>query len=273
MSRMASPLRLAALFAAMAMIAVSPAQAETVQVLGANGQMLTAELIRPQGPPKAPAIVALHGCAGPLRRDLDWARHLAALGHIVLLPDSYAARGLGPQCRNRHRTVTSTGLRRADAIASARWLAAQKDTPPGGIALLGWSDGGNTVLWTAQERPDLPRGLFRSFVAFYPGCKTASRMAGWRPAAPMMILVGAADDWTPAPPCRDLAARFPRLITLIVYPGAYHDFDAPGEPVRELSGLATPPSGTGQAHHGTNPAARQDALRRVPAFLAGAGAE
>ncbi len=82
-----------------------------------------------------------------------------------------------------------------------------------------------------------------------------------------MILVGANDDWTPAAPCRDLATRFPEQIRLIVYPHSWHDFDAVDRPVRVRSGLATPPSGTGEAHAGTNEAARQDAMRAVPAFI------
>ncbi|MDQ2804307.1 MAG: dienelactone hydrolase family protein [Pseudomonadota bacterium] len=132
---------------------------------------------------------------------------------------------------------------------------------------MGWSNGGSTVLATAHERPDLPAGLFRRFVAFYPGCATASRATGYRLTAPLLILVGANDDWTPAEPCRRLAARLPKQISLVVYPDAWHDSDAPGRPVRERVGLATTPSGTGRAHTGTNEPARADALRRVPTFL------
>lgn len=167
------------------------------------------------------------------------------------------------------RAVLESQQRRADAIAAAAWLARQPGTPPGGVDLIGWSNGGGTVLYTADALPDLPQGLFRRFVAFYPGCRTVSEDTAWQPAAPLMILVGAADDWTPAPACAVLAARFPHRITLVTYPGAYHDFDVPDHPVAEQSGLATPPSGTGRAHTGTNDAARQDALRRVPAFLLG----
>jgi dienelactone hydrolase len=167
----------------------------------------------------------------------------------------------------KQRTVKASGPRRRDAIAAAQWLAKQPGTPDGGVALMGWSNGGNTVLWTSRVRADLPSGLFQRFVAFYPGCATASRTADWRPSAPLLILVGANDDWTPAPPCRVLAARHPQRIELVVYPDSWHDFDAPGRPVRQRTGLATPPSGTGMAHTGSNPAARRDALARVAAFL------
>jgi dienelactone hydrolase len=49
------------------------------------------------------------------------------------------------------------------------------------------------------------------------------------------------------------------------YPGAHHDFDAPDTPQRELRGVGATSRGT--ATIGTHPAAREDALRRVPEFL------
>jgi dienelactone hydrolase len=112
---------------------------------------------------------------------------------------------------------------------------------------------------------DLPG--FVAFVSLYPGCRPLLARRGWAPAAPMLLLIGAADDWTPPGPCEDLAAKHP-AITVHVYAGAHHGFDAPNSPVRERQGLAFTGSGTGRAHAGTNPAAREDALARVPAFLA-----
>lgn len=247
-------------------------QVDRVGVPAPDGTTLDAALVRPDGPPRGPAVVALHGCGGPFaRRDGSWAVTLAHAGHIVLLPDSFGSRGLGSQCGVKDRSVTPSNVRRGDAIAAAEWLTRQPGTPPGGVALLGWSNGGGTVLYTAAQRPDLPPGLFRGFVAFYPGCATELRDAGWQPSGPLVILVGESDDWTPAAPCHDLAARFPTQIELVTYPGAYHDFDVPDQAVEERSGLATPPSGTGTAHTGTNEPARQDALRRVPVFLNCAG--
>jgi dienelactone hydrolase len=243
-------------------------QVQHVAIPAPGGVNLEAALVLPKGAPRGPSIVALHGCGGPFAtRDGSWAVSFAKAGHIVLLPDSFGSRGLGSQCGVKQRSVLASKQRRDDSIAAAMWLTHRARTPHGGIDLVGWSNGGSTTLYTVAVRPDLPRGLFRRFVAFYPGCRTEAADAGWQPSASLMILVGERDDWTPAPPCRELAARFPERITLVTYPGAYHDFDAPDRPVVERSGLATPPSGTGHAHAGTNEAARQDALRRVPAFL------
>jgi len=257
-----------AFFSLLAFLTHAGAHVQRVSVPLDGNISLDAALVLPRGPVRAPAVVALHGCGGPFAsRDGSWALALANAGHIVLLPDSFGSRGLGPQCSVKDRHVRPSGLRRKDAIAAAQWLNRRPDVPSGGIELIGWSNGGGTVLYTATETGDLPAGLFRRFVAFYPGCRTLSRDSGWRPAAPLMILVGESDDWTPAAPCHDLAARFPAEITLLAYPGAYHEFDAPNLPVRLRTGLATAANGNGRAHTGTNERARQDALKSVLAFL------
>ncbi len=260
--------------ALLAFLSAAGTPGEHVRIPEADGTVLDAALVRPAGTPTGPAIVALHGCGGPYpSRDGSWARLLSQQGHVVLLPDSFGSRGLGSQCRERNRAVTPRGLRRTDAITAGLWLAEQADTHPAGaagIALMGWSNGGQTVLATANQAPEaptgLPKGLFDRFVAFYPGCASTAANPAWQPAAPLLILVGQADDWTPAAPCQAVQRKDPARITLVSYPGAYHDFDAPDRPVRVLNGLSTPRGG--QAHVGTDPAARTDALARVPAFLA-----
>ncbi len=237
---------------------------QAVTIPESNGVQLQAKLYLPTTI-TAPAVVALHGCAGPLpRRDDGWARFLAARGHAVLLPDSFASRGLKPECRQSSHGADAYGPRRGDALAAAAWMQAQRFTPAGGVFLLGWSDGGTTVL-AALNNP--PFGLLRGAVAFYPACTRTAKTPGWRPVAPLLILIGAADDWTPPAPCQALAARHPN-IALTLYPGAYHDFDVPDDPVHELTGLPFTRSGNGTAHAGENPAARAAAHAAVPAFFA-----
>jgi len=257
---------MASFLALLAFLQTAGMQVERVSVPGPDGVKLDAALVLPDGISKGPPIVALHGCGGPFpSRDGQWAVVLAKAGHIVLLPDSFGSRGLGSQCARKEREVTPSGLRRQDAIDAAQWLEARPGTPAGGVALIGWSNGGSTVLSTARVAGDLPHGLFQRFAAFYPGCPTPDEDPNWKPSAPMIILMGDADDWTPAPPCHDLAARYPDEITLVAYPGAYHDFDAPDRPVKVRSGAAS--TETGLAHVGTNDPARLDALARLPKWL------
>jgi dienelactone hydrolase len=256
---------MASFLALLAFLQTAGLHVERVSVPAPGGVNLDAALVLPMGEVKGPPILAMHGCGGPFPvRDGQWAVTMARRGHVVLLPDSFGSRGLGSQCSNRHRTVTVEGVRRQDAIASATWLAARPGTPPGGVVMMGWSNGGSTVLATAGAAPDLPPGLFRRFAAFYPGCGTFVKHPDWRTSAPLLILIGENDDWTPAPPCHALASRDPKDISLIGYPGAYHDFDAPDRPLKIRGNVATP---SGSATAGTNEPARQDALARVPGWL------
>ncbi len=242
-----------------------------VSIAVADGSVFATYAV-PSGAASGAAIVGLHGCGGPFpERDGQWRDVFLAAGHAVLMPDSFGSRGLGSQCRTPSRTISANGRRRSDAVAAAEWLAARPGTPAGGVVVVGWSNGGTTVLAAAREGM-MPAGLVRGFVAFYPGCGLVAERADWAPSAPMLIVMGEADDWTPAAPCRVLAARFPERIRLVLYPGAYHDFDVPGMAVRVRTGLAFSANGDGTAHVGTDPAARAAALRDVPAWIAGLGA-
>jgi dienelactone hydrolase len=242
------------------------ARAETVTIPGPDGLALKAQLYRPEGTPIAPAIVALHGCGGPFpARDKQWSELLTGAGHIVLFPDSFGSRGLTSQCNipENQRVAQPGGLRRRDALAAVAWLAMQPNTPAGGVVVMGWSNGGSTTLATGNAQPDVAKGLIRGLIAFYPGCNEALHLSGWKPIAPLLIMIGDADDWTKAAPCRALAERSGSAIRFVTYAGAYHDFDVPDRPIRTRSSAA------GMVHAGTDPAARADALKRVPAFLAG----
>ena len=236
--------------------------------ISASDVALRATYVVPGTPPAGPAIVALHGCGGPFpARDQQWRDRLVAAGHPVLLPDSFGSRGLGSQCRVVDRRISPTGKRLGDAVAAVKWLAAQPGTPSGGVVVMGWSNGGSTVL-AAATTGAMPPGLVRGYVAFYPGCSSFARRADWSPGGKLLIIMGENDDWTPAAPCHDLAAKFPDRIKLVLIPGAYHDFDVPDRPVVVRHGLAFTAHANGVAHAGTNEPGREWALREVPAWIA-----
>jgi dienelactone hydrolase len=262
-----------------AALAPSPAGAEPVAFPGRD-LTIHGELFRPDGPGPFPAIVALHGCAGLYGRrgDLsprhaDWAQLLTAQGYLVLFPDSFGSRGAGPQCKVRERATRPAKERTADAIAAKAYLASRSDVKPNAISLLGWSNGAATVLYAVgRARPGTGATPdFASAVAFYPGCRLPAKRGDWHTTTPLLILIGASDDWTPVKPCEALAERAKaggEPVSIVVYPDAYHDFDHPKLDVHETADLAFTAAGGGSAHSGTNPAARADALKRVPAFFA-----
>jgi len=272
-------LRNAVCVAAVASLWASPASAaapENVEIV-AGDHKVKSVLFKPDGPGPFPGIVALHGCEGLLNpngtlssRYIDWGERLVKAGFSVLYIDSYGTRGQGNQCRTRS-SVRTDRERVTDTHAARHWLQTQNFIKPDHVSLLGWSSGAISVLWSvrprARVRDDKPD--FRSAVAFYPGCRRLDA-AAWSARMPTLILVGGADDVVSARACEQMVAgargRSARA-TIIVYPGAYHDFDHPNRALQTRTGYIFSTEGTGRVHTGSNPAARSDSHRRVLQWL------
>ncbi len=255
------------------------ADAATERVEIPNGPApLAGYLFKPKGSGPFPAVVALHGCAGLSGRNGlrtqygDWGERLAGLGFVVFFPDSYGSRGLGSQCRVPKRTVRASRERVSDAHSARRWLQAQSFIVPDRVSLIGWAGGGVAALWTIRRKgtPKNDGQDFRAAAVLYPRCQTLNE-AAWSARVPTLIMLGESDDWAPSAACEQMVkaalGRSARL-SIITYPGAYHGFDHPNRPLRQETGLAFTADGTGRAHTGTNPAARADALRRIPDWFA-----
>lgn len=256
-----------------------PARAMDSVVIHERDLSLRAALLRPQATQPVPAVVALHGCDGlgargePVAAQYRaWAEQLAQAGYAVLLPDSFGSRGAGSQCRTRDRRIRPRFERVRDANAARRWLQAQPWVRADRVFLMGWSHGATSTLWTVRPQVAMRRDDhdFRSAIAFYPACARLARSA-WSARVPTLILVGGADDWTPARACQamvDGARGRSAKVDIVVYPGAQHDFDHPALAAHVRSGLAFTPDGSGRAHVGSDPQARADAIKRVLEWLA-----
>lgn len=243
-----------------------PTTDQTVQLSG--------YMLRPDGKGPFPAVVALHGCGGLFRseaqsgvfssRHADWANRLLAAGYVVLFPDSFGSRNAPGQCSVADR-VASPKSRANDALAAARWLAGQNFVDKTRIGLMGWSNGGSTVLWAVTKKLSPSEPDFKVAVAFYPGCRTPLEKSKDKPRLPLTILIGAADDWTPPEPCEAFAKE--RGARIVLYPDAYHGFDSPNSKVRVRKNLAFTKNKDGKAHVGTNPVAREKAIAETMAIF------
>lgn len=225
---------------------------------------------------KAPAIVLLHGCGGmygrngrPSARMREYTQWLNGEGWHVLLVDSLTPRGERELCtqRNGSRAITMV-QRRLDALSALQWLARRPEVDAGRLGLLGWSNGGSTVLAATnrKHRAVTSAAVLPSFaVAFYPGCEAELRR-GYEPVAPLLMLVGEADDWTPAEPCHRLAASQPAAVEIEGYAGAYHGFDsdAPLRLRREVPNGVNPGQGV---HVGGDAQAWAASRVRLQTFL------
>ncbi|MGB4115197.1 MAG: dienelactone hydrolase family protein [Polaromonas sp.] len=260
-----------------------PAAAQIVNFNSLDGTQIKALVFHPATPARGQAsrgtVVALHGCGGLYatvgsRKGQLNARHqamadlLVAEGYNVVLPDSLTPRGETELCTQKigTRKIDQTE-RRADVLGTLAWVATQPWAQPNRIALLGWSHGGSAVLSsTDASRADVRGQAVKPAVAvaFYPGCAAALK-SGYKPSAPLVLMLGEKDDWTPPGPCIALGQAVGAEVN--VYADSYHDFD---NPVGEVRVRHDVPNGVnpGQGVHvGPNPAAREKAYLRLKGVL------
>ncbi|QQN63673.1 dienelactone hydrolase family protein [Bradyrhizobium diazoefficiens] len=273
-------LRLTALFltllisAAQAAPAPAPAQVE----IPLSSGVLHAQLFKPEGAGPFPTVIALHGCGGlggrsdpVLPRYRDWADRLLKAGNAVLLPDSYGSRELGPQCRVKEMRVKARRERVTDIAASRAWLMKQNWVARDRVSLIGWANGASALLWAVRPQstardagPD-----FRAAIAFYPDCRISAGL-GWSTRVPTLVMIGANDDVSSPPACRQMvegAHGRSALARIVVYPGAYHDFDRANTPLHAAGG-STDAAAPEHGHLGTDSEARAESQKEVAEWLA-----
>ena len=261
-----------------------PGAAQIASFGSHDGTQIKALVFHPASPANGQAsrgtVVALHGCGGMYattgsRKGQLNARHqamadlLVAEGYNAVFPDSLTPRGETELCTQKigSRKIDQTE-RRADALGTVAWVASQPWAQPNRIALLGWSHGGSAVLSaTDSTRADVRGQPVKPViaVAFYPGCAAAMK-SGYKPSAPLVLMLGEKDDWTPPAPCIALGKDVGAEVN--VYADSYHDFD---NPVGEVRLRKDVPNGVNPGlgvHVGPNPVAREQAYGRLKVLLA-----
>jgi len=235
---------------------------------------------RPSGDGPFPAVVIMHDCSGlgPTSSHAPerWERELSAHGYVIVMPDSFTPRGFpNGVCTDPSpaRGFVAPSRRAYDAYAALTRARSLPYVDGRRVGLMGGSHGGSTTLSTLVTPAGGPG--FAAAVALYPACRV--RLGGWngvsglyQPSAPLLILIGALDDWTPAEPCRQMvdasrAGGFP--VAIKIYPGAHHSFDS-GNPVRYIGTRINPNASGGRgATTGGNAEAWADSIREVLAFF------
>jgi dienelactone hydrolase len=263
--------------------------------VGAEAPPFPFTLSKPAGDGPFPAVVILHDCSGLGPRSSGmpwrWSTELTQRGYVTIWPDSFTPRtrpkGL---CTDPTPPGITSEQRAADAYAALAHLASLPFVDARRIAVMGGSHGGSGTLAAIVDSPanaSRTDARFAAAIALYPACGRSygawivERSSGrrgpitgyagaFRPLAPLLILIGELDDWTPAEPCRRLAeaaksAGYP--VEIKVYPGAHHSFDSIF-PVRYVAGRINRNAPTGRgATTGGNAEAWADAIDRVARFL------
>jgi dienelactone hydrolase len=218
---------------------------------------------------KEPTVIALHGCGGmlnaisePNNRTNEYAKLLNAQGWHVVFLDSLTPRGVKSVCGGLNNVTQAQRLQ--DTRAAVNYFSQQPWVDAQRMAIMGWSHGGTATLLASAKGVNYAVPP-KAAVAFYPGCGNAGTFerAGWQPAFPLLMQLGAADDWTDPVPCQQLAAK--HGIAQTTYPNAHHGFDSDAKVVQVKSVTSRT---TGQpVHAGGEPAAKAAAQAALIAFF------
>jgi dienelactone hydrolase len=117
-----------------------------------------------------PAMIIAHGCSGISPAELGWADRLNDLGMATFVVQSLGGRNIPELCTGRHAINIASVL--VDAYHALDVLAAHPRINAAQIAIMGFSFGGRTALWTSQarfqERYGIGTTTFAAHLAFYP---------------------------------------------------------------------------------------------------------
>ncbi len=265
--------------------------AQAVSFPSADGRTtLIGYLFEPEAAGPRPAIVLLHGRAGPYsstvaagctlvapgqaspcnagtlsKRHAMWGDYWAAHGYAALLVDSFGPRGRAHGYgRHTHGdpdrdAVDERTVRPLDAEGALAWLAARPGVRPDRVMMQGWSNGASTALnvmlrQATRAAPASSAPRFRAALVFYPGCGPAALLSQRFVAdAPLWAFLGSDDDEVSPTVCADLLRKSRGgPVDVTVYDGATHDFDDPGAARQAVD---------------ANRRAKADALSRAAALL------
>ena len=197
----------------------------------ASPHPLQGYLRRPKAAGPSPAVVLLHSCHGRWARlDERWGKRIASWGYVVLTVDSLGPRGL-KRCDGSPPIDSGE-----DAYRALSFLVRDPFVDPDRVAVIGFANGGRVALMSVDHGvlEQASPNKFRAAIAFYPFCLGLKGEM----TTPALILIGELDDWALAKECRNMVdgqddwgisrQRDKGVsIKLMVFPGAYHAFDAP----------------------------------------------
>ena len=200
--------------------------------LNGKATVIAGELRIPKpGSDKLPAVVLVHGSGGVSGSTDRWAQELNSIGVAAFILDSFSGRGIVNTGSDQSQLDSLAMM--VDAYRVLGRLAQHPRIDPNRIAVMGFSKGAVTALYSSNERfrklYAAPNTQFVAHIGLYTPCNVAYRDDDKTTGKPIRLFHGIADDYVSIGPCRDYVERLKAAgadATLTEYPDAYHGYDA-----------------------------------------------
>ena len=166
------------------------------------------------------------------KHHLDYLKMYQEQGFATFQLNSFKSRGITSTVGSQDEVTIAAVI--LDAYRALEKLSKHPKINKDKVAITGWSLGGGVALfsgWMPLKKAITDELSFAAHLAFYPPCFINPENLSFT-KAPIHILIGEADNWTPAKPCLDLVEKLSDKtnISITTYPDAHHGFDSE-EPV------------------------------------------
>jgi dienelactone hydrolase len=200
-----------------------------------------------QGSGRLPLVIFVHGSGG-INANFDvWDRQFEAMGVSTFALDSFTGRGLVSTVVDQSQLGRLNMI--VDLYRSLAVLAAHPRVDPTRIAVMGFSRGGQAVLYSSLKRFQKmwnTAGIEpAAYVALYPQCGTTFIADTEVSDHPIRMFHGVSDDYVEIAPCRGYFARLKQSakdVQMTEYPDTWHAFDYalfPSTPIVVPNGQTT----------------------------------
>jgi dienelactone hydrolase len=181
---------------------------------------------------KYPLIIGVAGSMGWRKHHLDYLKMYQEQGYATFQLNSFKSRGITSTVGSQDEVTIAAVI--LDAYRALEKLSKHPKINKDKVAITGWSLGGGVALfsgWMPLKKAITDELSFAAHLAFYPPCFINPENLSFT-KAPIHILIGEVDNWTPAKPCINLVEKLSDKtnISITTYPDAHHGFDSE-EPV------------------------------------------
>ena len=185
-----------------------------------------------------PLIIAFAGSNGWSSHHYEYLELYQSNGIATFEVSSFKSRGVSSTVGSQ--VDVTTAMMVLDAYKAFEVLSLHKNIDKDKIGITGWSLGGGVTLfsaWGPLKNAINPDVHFVAHLAFYPPCIVVPTILDFG-EAPIHILIGELDNWTPSDACLELVNQMPinSNISLTIYPNAHHSFDRDAPPQIKSNG-------------------------------------
>ena len=136
----------------------------------------------------------------------------------------------------------TTAMMILDAYRALEKLSEHPNIDKNKVSITGWSLGGAVSLfsaWLPIKNAITKEVSFASHLPIYPPCFVDPENTDFTDA-PIHILIGEIDNWTPAKPCTEFVKKINKKgnVGLTIYPNAHHSFDSKSELTQNEKGYS-----------------------------------